>query len=198
MSFFKSKEQKEFEKKMQIKKARNDMVKQIDNLERMKQDYKDKAVRAKQLGSESQLKLALSGYKMAAMQQKRIQEMLLNFDLTSQMKDMTQTTSDFLRSMSMFSKDIAKITNNMDFLNVQKDFEFAMTGVEESSEKLDDMLTTSTQTFDSFSTRSAGETSKELMGIIDSEAANKETSLDADIEKELAKIDKSILKADLN
>ncbi len=197
MDLFKSKEKKEFEKKMQIKKARNDMVKQIDNLERMKADYKDKAVRAKQLGSDSQLKLALSGFKMAAMQQKRIQEMLLNFDLTSQMKDMSQTTSDFLKSMSMFSRDIAKITNNSDFLKVQQEFEYAMTGVEESSERLDDMLSTSSQTFDSFSTRSAGETSKELMGIIDSEAANKETNSDADIDRELAKIEKSIMKSDV-
>lgn len=196
MDLFKSKERKEFEKKMQIKKARNDMVKQIDSLEKMKYDYKDKAVKAKQLGSDSQLKLALSGYKMAAMQQRRIQEMLLNFDLTSQMKDMSQTTSDFLKSMSLFSRDIAKITNNSDFLKVQQEFEFAMSSVEESSEKLDDMLNTSQSTFDTFSTRSAGETSKELMGIIDSEAANKETSMDADIDRELAKIEKSIMKID--
>ena len=197
MDLFKSKAKKEFEKKMQIKKARNDMVKQIDSLEKMKADYKDKAVRAKQINSESQLKLALSGYKMAAMQQRRIQEMLLNFDLTSQMKDMSQTTSDFLQSMSMFSRDIAKITKNSDFLKVQQEFEFAMNSVEESSEKLDDMLESSTQIYDSFSTRSAGDTSKELMGIIDSEAANKENSMDADIDKELASIDKAILK-DLN
>ena len=196
MALFKSKQQKEFDKKMQIKKARNDMVKQINNLEKMKADYKDKAVQAKQLGSESQLKLALSGYKMAAMQQKRIQEMLLNFDLTSQMKDMSQTTADFLNSMSLFSRDIAKITNNSDFLKVQQEFEYAMTSVEESSERLDDMLDTSSQTFDSFSTKSAGETSKELMGIIDSEAANKETTMDADLDRELARIESSIMKAD--
>lgn len=196
MSLFKSKERKEFEKKQQIRKARNDMQKQIDSLERMKADYKEKAIRAKGLGSESQLKLALSGYKMAAMQQKRIQEMLLNFDLTSQMKDMSQTTSDFLQSMSLFSRDIAKITKNSDFLKVQQEFEFAMSGVEESSERLDDMLETSTQTFDSLSTKSAGDTSKELMDIVNSGAADKENSLDADIDKELARIENSLMKSD--
>lgn len=189
---FKSKQKREIEKKMQIKKARNSMVKQIEDLERQKNNYKQGAVKAKQINSKSQLNLALSGYKMAAMQQRRIQEMLLNFDLTSQMKDMSQTTSDFLKSMSLFSKDIAHITKNTDFLKVQAQFEYAMQGVEDTSEKLDNMLDVSNSTFDSFATSSSGETNQELLDIIENEAAAGETSLDIEIDKELEAIEKSL------
>jgi len=193
---FKSKQQKELEKKMLMNRTKNNMSKQIQTLEQQKEKYKEAAIKAKQLNSQSQLNLALSGYKMAAAQQRRIQEMLLNFELTSQMKDMSQSTVDFLEGMSMFSKDIARLTKNSDFLKVQAQFELAMQGVEETTEKLDMFLETSDGSFGSFADKTAGEGNKELLDIIDREAAEKETEkdtgIDAEIQRELANIEKSL------
>ena len=83
MAWFKSKQQKEIEKKMLIKRTINSMNKQINRLEDQKQVFIDAAKRAKLKGLDAQFNLALSGYKMTVQQQKRAQEMLLNFEITS-------------------------------------------------------------------------------------------------------------------
>ena len=83
---------KELEKKMLIKKTVNMMNKQIQKLEEQKQVYIEAGKQAKQRGLSAQYNLALSGLKMTLVQQKRVYEMKLNFEITSQMKDMTQMT----------------------------------------------------------------------------------------------------------
>ena len=97
MAWFKSKQQKEIEKKMLIKRTINSMNKQINRLEDQKKVFVEAAKRAKEKNLEAQFNLALSGYKMTLQQQRRAQEMLLNFEITAQMKDVTMMTSEFLR-----------------------------------------------------------------------------------------------------
>ena len=111
MGLFKSKQQKEIEKKMLVKRTINTMNKQINKLEDQKQMFIDAAKRAKEKSLDAQFKLALSGYKMTVQQQRRAQEMLLNFEITAQMKDVTMMTSDFLRGMSDISKEMTKLAD---------------------------------------------------------------------------------------
>ena len=85
MALFKSKQEKEIEKKMLVKRTINTMNKQINALEEQKKVFVEKAKTAKKNGLEAQYNLALTGYKMTLLQQKRAQEMLLNFEITSQM-----------------------------------------------------------------------------------------------------------------
>jgi len=73
MAWFKSKQQKEIEKKMLIKRTINSMNKQINKLEDQKQVFIEAAKRAKQKDLTAQFNLALSGYKMTVQQQKRAQ-----------------------------------------------------------------------------------------------------------------------------
>lgn len=123
MGLFKSKIEKELEKKRLIKRTVYSMNKQIDALEEQKKVFVEKAVQAKKNGLEAQYNLALTGYKMTLLQQKRAQEMLLNFEITSQMKDMTLMTKQFLGGMSVLSKEMAKLADEREFIEVQKQFE---------------------------------------------------------------------------
>ena len=118
MAWFKSKQQKEIEKKMLIKRTINTMNKQINRLEDQKQVFIDAAKRAKLKGLDAQFNLALSGYKMTVQQQKRAQEMLLNFEITAQMKDVTMMTSEFLRGMSDISKEMTKLADAKEFAKI--------------------------------------------------------------------------------
>ena len=86
---------KELEKKMLINKTINTMNKQIQKLEEQKKVYIEAGKTAKQKGLTAQYNLALSGLKMTLTQQKRVYEMKLNFEITSQMKDMSQMTVQF-------------------------------------------------------------------------------------------------------
>ena len=102
---------KEIEKRMLIKRTITAMEKQIKKLEEQKQVYIDAGKQAKAKGLSAQYNLALSGLRMTIAQQRRVYEMKLNFEITSQMKDMTQMTSEFLQGMGSLSKDMMKLTN---------------------------------------------------------------------------------------
>ena len=112
MGLFKSKQEKEIEENMLVKKTINQMNKHIAILEGQKKVYLDAAKRAKQQGLKAQYDLAITGLKMTLAQQKRAQEMLLNFEITSQLKDMTQMTHDFLGGLSVLSKEMTKLTSS--------------------------------------------------------------------------------------
>ena len=61
MGLFKSKAEKELEKKRLIKRTVYSMNKQIDSLEQQKKVFVEKAVQAKKNGLEAQYNLALTG-----------------------------------------------------------------------------------------------------------------------------------------
>lgn len=147
MGLFKSKQQKEIEKKMLVKRTINTMNKQINKLEDQKQVFIDAAKRAKEKSLDAQYKLALSGYKMTVQQQRRAQEMLLNFEITAQMKDVTMMTSDFLRGMSDISKEMTKLADAKEFAKIQAQFEAAMAAVETQTDQMDNFMEMSQETF---------------------------------------------------
>ena len=194
MGLFKSKQEKDIEKRLLIKKTIANMNKYISQLEEQKKKYIDSAKRAKQIGSETQYNLSVSGLKTAVAQQKRAQEMLLNFELTSQMKDLTAMTSSFLDGMSVLSRDMAKITSNNDFIKVQKEFEKAMLGVEDTSEKLDLFLDASDSSFENIAASSKGVSDDEIASLVDNQASMEEDDQDAEIDRQLAELSKTILK----
>ena len=147
MGLFKSKQQKEIEKKMLVKRTINTMNKQINRLEDQKKVFVDAARRAKEKDLDAQYQLALSGYKMTVQQQRRAQEMLLNFEITAQMKDVTMMTSEFLRGMSVISKEMTKLADAKEFAKIQAQFEEAMVAVETQTDQMDNFMEMSQETF---------------------------------------------------
>ncbi|MDE6474049.1 MAG: hypothetical protein K2L70_03015 [Clostridia bacterium] len=179
---------KEIKKKMLIKQTINSMNKQIQKLEEQKKVYIDAGKLAKQKGLTAQYNLALSGLKMTIAQQKRVYEMKLNFEITSQMKDMSAMTSEFLKGMGTLSKDMMKLTKEKDFLKVEKQFNEAMTNVELQTEQMENFLDETESTFASGALSSEDE-NKEIEALIDNEAAG-DNMTDVMIEKELEELKK--------
>ena len=186
-----NKKNKEIEKKMLIKKTINTMNKQIDTLEAQKKVFIEKAKYAKKNGLESQYNLALTGYKMTLAQQKRAQEMLLNFEITAQMKDMTMMTSEFLGGMGVLSKQMAKLANNKDFVKVQKQFEVAMANVETQTQQIEVFMETSKDSFANASGIKATTDDTSVEDFIEEGTVQDEFSDDA-IDAEMEKIRKEI------
>ena len=191
MALFKSKQEKEIEKKMLIKRTINTMNKQINTLEEQKKVFVEKAKTAKTNGLDAQYNLALTGYKMTLLQQKRAQEMLLNFEITSQMKDMTMMTKEFLGGMSVLSKEMAKLADEKEFIKVQKQFELAMGNAERQAEQMDMFMETSQDTFKSAQGSTDSIDDKEIKELIDRQAEMDELDDDA-IDKELEALKKKI------
>ncbi len=181
---------KEIQKRMLIKKTISEMDKQIQKLENQKKSYIEAGKQAKQKGLTAQYNLALSGLKMTIVQQRRVYEMKLNFEITSQMKDMTNMTADFLKGMSSLSKDMMKLTKESDFLKVQKQFSEAMMSVEVQAEQMEAFMD---ETQSSFSTSTSGseDDRKELEQLITNEATV-DGSTESEIEKELELLKKKM------
>ena len=191
MAIFKSRQEKEIEKKMLVKRTINTMNKQINALEEQKKVFVEKAKTAKKNGLEAQHNIALTGYKMTLLQQKRAQEMLLNFEITSQMKDMTMMTKEFLGGMSVLSKEMARLADEKEFIKVQKQFELAMGNAERQAEQMDMFMETSQDTFKSAQGSTDSIDDKEIKEMIDRQAGLDEFGDDA-IDKELEELQKKM------
>lgn len=187
MGLFKSKSEKALEQKMIIKRTINSMNKQISELENAKKSYIEKAKVAKKNGLEAQYNLALSGYKMTIAQQKRAQEMLLNFELTSQMKDMSAMTGEFLKSLGILSKEMVQLTKDKEFFKVQQEFEKAMQGVERRTEQMDVFMEMSEDGFKNSTTSEDTITDEEFAKLIEEESIQDELTND-EIDSELQKL----------
>ncbi len=194
MGLFKSKAEKDLEQKLVIKKTLNNLNKQINDLEAKKKTAIDKARVAKQNGLTSEYNLALSLYRASVTQQKRAREMLLNFEITTQMKDMASLTKEFLKSLSILSREMVKLTNNKDFLKVQQQFEKAITGVETQSQQLDVMMDESEDKFTNITNDEEAISEEDFAKIIDEETLQEDMK-DGDlsnIDEELKALRKKI------
>ena len=187
MGLFKSKTEKEIEKKMLVKKTVNAMNKQIKTLEDQKVAFVEKAKTAKKNGLRAQYNLALTRYKMTVLQQKRAQEMLLNFEITSQMKDMSMMTKEFLGGMSLLSKEMAKLSDEKEFLEVQKQFEKAMGKAERQAEQMDMFMEMSQESFRTAGGATDSVNDKEIKDLIEKQSGLDE-SADDEIDAELARL----------
>ena len=196
MVIFKSKQQKEIEKKMLVKRTINSMNKQINKLEDQKQVFIESAKRAKEKDLEAQFQLALSGYKMTVQQQRRAQEMLLNFEITAQMKDVTMMTSEFLRGMSEISKEMTKLADAKEFAKIQAQFEEAMVAVETQTDQMDNFMEMSQETFYNAGKDKSGKTTDAEIEKFILEQTGDGLSSES-IEKEMEEIRKKI-DADIN
>lgn len=186
-------ESKEMKRKLLVKKTMSNINQFIAKLEKQKHNYIESAKKAKLGGMSAQYNLALSGLKTAIAQQKKAQEMLLNIELTAQMRDLTKTTSSFLGGMSVISKEMTKIVKNMDFEKIHKEFEKAMYGVEETTEKLDMLLEDSETSFENISNQQSQISDDELDKLVSINVAGEVDKLDKEIESKIEDIKKSLI-----
>ncbi|MCD8201464.1 MAG: hypothetical protein LUD47_05305 [Clostridia bacterium] len=177
---------KEMEKKRLVKETISSMTKQIEKLEDQKELYIEKGKEAKAKGLTNQYELALSGLKMTITQIRRMEEMKLNFEITSQMRDMSQMTVDFLKGMGSLSREMSKLTNEKTFLKVQKEFTDAMTGVETQMADMDAFMSDTSSAFKRNSAMSPEDT-KAAERMIDAPSGEE---LDDEIEKEFEELKK--------
>ncbi len=181
---------KDMQRRLLIKQTLSSIRKYIDNLNGQQEKYIDLAKQAKLKGATSQYNLALSGLKACMIQIKKAEEMALNIELASQMRDLTLMQSSFLGVMQTISKDMVKTTKSMDFEKVTQSFETAMNNVEATTDKLDVLLDSSNSSYNSMFSGSG----KDLESLIDTETAGVESGLDADIDAKINEIKRSLEK----
>ena len=163
------------------------MNRHIAKLEEQKKVYIDKAKQAKRAGLDGSYNLALSGLKATMSQSKRAQEMLINFEIVSQMRDMSAMTTEFLAGMGRLSKEMCKLTSEKQFTKVQQEFEKAMAASEQQTMNMELFLDESQSTFASQAGSSDKTSDAEIEKLIMEQASQDDIGSDT-IDAELDKI----------
>lgn len=191
MGLFKSKAEKEMERRALVRKTIRSIEKYVSQLQEQKNQAVKSAQEARQQGSKQMYNLALSAIKTAMAQEKKAREMLLNFQLASQMRDLSAMTAGFLDGMSVLSKEMKEITGDMNFAKVQKQFAQAMQGVEETTDNIDAMLDNTDMAFGAISSAMGDIPDSELEALIGGMEDSSTTS-SADIDSKLAELERQL------
>ncbi len=150
MKLFKSKAEKEQERKMLVRQSMRELEKRIQKLEAQQKNYIADARKAREEGLPDMELLAKNALKMTVTERKRTYRMLLQARIISQMKDMNAMTNEFLKAVQVISKDIAA-SAGLDIAKITGDLKFAMDKVTMQTENLNDMLENSQDEVGEFS-----------------------------------------------
>ncbi len=181
MKLFKSKAEKEQERKMLVKRSMKELEKRIAKLSQQEQVYINAAKVAMREGLPEQIKLAKEALRMTVSERKRTYKMLLNAQIISQMKDMSAMTSEFLKAIQVISKDIAG-SASADMSKLSGELRLAMDRVGEQTEALNDMLEESQDDLSDFSTSNQLASDDEIEKLIYGEGGESaDTAIDADL-----------------
>lgn len=182
MAIFKTKAEKEQEKKMLVKRSMNELRKRISKLESQEKVYVEQAKIAIREELPEQIKLAKQALKLTVAERKRTYQMLLNAEIISQMKDMTAMTTEFLQAVQVLSKDIARDTG-INTAKVQEELRIAMGKVAENTENLEELLQTSQDELTDFSSSAEVVTDNDIDKMIfGGQGAVSDADIDKDIE----------------
>ena len=187
MKLFKSKAEKEQERRMLVKKSMRELEKRINKLKEQEATYIKAAQVAMREELPEQIKLAKEALKMTISERKRTYKMLLNAQIISQMKDMTAMTNEFLQAIHVISKDIAGSTT-ADMSKLTGELKQAMEKVSEQTENLGEMLEESQDTVGDFSAGNSLVSDDEIDKLVygNSQGASSSAS-DIDAELEMLK-----------
>lgn len=189
MGLFKSKAEKQQERKMQVRRSMQEMEKRIKKLEAQRAQYVNMAKIAIREDLPDQIKLAKEAIKLTESERKRTYKMLLNAKIVSQMKDMTEMTGEFLKAMQVISKDIAS-TTTADVNKISNELRMAMGRVADQTEALSDMMEDAQDDVSEFSEDSSLVSDDEVDKLI--YGTTNEVALDTEIDSELEELKKQI------
>ncbi len=197
MSIFKSKEEREIERTLEVKKAHNFIKRQIRDSEKNEIGYIEKAKRSKRIGDNHTLNFLKKAIKKTMSHRRLLEKQLLSLESAKQIRDQMKSNADFAKAMNAVSKSIGEMFSAVDLVKTQKEFESALAKAENMEERMSLFLDMTTDSI--FSSEYEGEDEiedEEIDRLIEEELIKNE-SIDVDkrisesmkdVEKELEKI----------
>jgi DNA repair ATPase RecN len=165
MGLFKSKAEKEMERKMLVKQSMKELEKRIRKLKEQESVYIRASKMAQDENLPEQIKLAKDALKMTISERKRTMKMLLNAQIISQMRDMSAMTGEFLKAVHNISVSIEG-TASKDVNKISMELKRAMNKVENQTDNLADMLEESQDDVGSFSDETASISDEEIDQLV--------------------------------
>lgn len=174
-----SSEKKRIKEQMLVNQAIASIKKQLNDLENSRKQYIAAAVAARENGIASQYNLAKNAIRIVTAQKTVVQQMLLNLQLSAQIKDVSEMTKSFADGMKLLSGAIVDTTDNLKFEKVTKQMNKAMISTQMKQAESDAFLDATQTGFSAFAS-SGGVGDDEIDKMIDGEMGL-ERGLDAEI-----------------
>lgn len=184
-----SKEKKRIKEQMLINQAIAAVKKQLADLENSRKHYIQAAATARANGIASQYALAKNAIRIVTAQKTVVEQMLLNLQISSQIKDVSEMTKSFADGMKILTGSITDTTDGLNFEKVSAQMNKAMISTQMKQAESEAFLDATSAGFAGFAaTHGSGEDEIDRLiaasmgegdGTIDSEIADLERKLKA-------------------
>ena len=183
---FKSKEQKQLEARLAIKRSIQELNKCDKSLERKKDEMIRHAQEAKRQGITQQYNMAMRSLKMILGYQKRTRAMVLQIQMTESMRDLTTMSTRFVETLGNVGKEMGALVKNANFAKNQLEFEKGMLQADNVMQQLEDFLDGTGMSLEEMSDE---EMNEEVERLIDVTGAAESDPVDDEIERRLKEIE---------
>lgn len=180
------KQAKDMQAKMNIKRTLVGMKNQSRKLDQFKANYIKKAREAIKIGNPQTLKMAKSGLKMCLGKQKILDTMVINFEITMELNDMNKVINQFVDGVNTISSQMKEITTSTtDFTKAQLAFDNAMSKNATQYEALEMFLEQAVDSFETMDIDSISISDSDLDNLITSQVDIKNENINVEIDKKL-------------
>ena len=193
MGLFKSKQERQIERDIEIRKGIARVKRQIADLGRHEAEWLEKAQRARQMGSTQELQFIKRTLKNTIAQRRILERQMLMMESAFQLKNQMETYQAFAESMGAVSKSIAEVFQTTDIAQTQKEFERAISKAQSMEQMMDVFLSMSSGSLTEVTTDSESVKDSEIDAMLDARigAAERE-GLDPEIERGLKQIEEEL------
>ena len=164
-----SKEKKRIKEQMLVNQASASIKKQLNDLENSRKKYIAAAVTARECGIASQYNLAKNAIRIVTAQKTVVEQMLLNLQISAQIKDVSEMTKSFADGMKLLSGSITETAGGLNFEKVSKQMNKAMISTQMKQAESDEFLQATEAGFAAFAQSADGVCEDEIDRMIDGE-----------------------------
>lgn len=140
MGLFKSKEEKERERNMAIKKSMRELEKHIQELEKGEQVFKDAVKKAQEQNLPQQIEKARQGLRESLTEKKRTYIMMIDAQIMLQRRNMMSRQKNFLGAVQTITKSIFASMKGVNVSKISAGFDQAIQGAMAQTEQFDEMI----------------------------------------------------------
>ena len=164
-----SKEKKRIKEQMLVNQAIASIKKQLNDLENSRKKYIAAAVTARECGIASQYNLAKNAIRIVTAQKTVVEQMLLNLQISAQIKDVSEMTKSFADGMKLLSGSITETAGGLNFEKVSEQMNKAMISTQMKQAESDEYLQATEAGFAAFAQSADGVCEDEIDRMIDGE-----------------------------
>lgn len=186
-----SSEKRRLKEQMLINSAIASIKKQLNDLENSRKIYIDAAITARNEGIASQYRLAKNAIRIVTAQKTVVEQMLLNLQLSSQIKDVSEMTKSFADGMKLLSGSLTNTAGALGFDKVKNQMDKAVRSTNLKTEEADAFLRVSSEGFENFAD-SFGASDDDIEKMIEGTAGGGANGIESNVDDEIAALERKL------